>query len=88
MAEVFASGSVDDYFPDYQLSCCMFTLLNRHAARKERCKPLFLLYFFENGKFDLSISFSYNGTMTCIKERLLWKIKYHLKSPEFWQFMI
>lgn len=39
-------GSVDDYFPDYQLSCCMFTLLNRHAARKERCKPLFLLYFF------------------------------------------
>ena len=43
-------GSVDDYFPDYQLSCCMFTLLNRHAAQRERCKPLFLLFFLDKDR--------------------------------------
>ena len=40
---VWPSGSIDDYFPDYQSGCGLIILLNDRRAQESGVVPLFLL---------------------------------------------
>ena len=40
---VYPSGSIDDYFPDYQSGCGLIILLNDRRAQESGVVPLFLL---------------------------------------------